>query len=49
MDKKLFADQKVLALKDPKRSFPIGTPLAVVKWRWVSKDETALPLICKFS
>ena len=35
---------RVVALKDPSRSFPIGQPLAVLKWRYSGKDETYVPL-----
>ncbi|PIL31308.1 hypothetical protein GSI_06006 [Ganoderma sinense ZZ0214-1] len=35
---------RVVALKDPSRSFPIGQPLAVLKWRYAGKDETYVPL-----
>ena len=39
---------RVVALKDPSRSFPIGQPLAVLKWRYAGKDETYVPLSSKF-
>ncbi|KAI0652552.1 hypothetical protein C8Q79DRAFT_1100874 [Trametes meyenii] len=35
---------RVIALKDPSRSFPVGQPLAVLKWRYSGKDETYVPL-----
>ncbi|TFK90054.1 hypothetical protein K466DRAFT_404978 [Polyporus arcularius HHB13444] len=35
---------RVVALKDASRSFPIGQPLAVLKWRYAGKDETYVPL-----
>lgn len=35
---------RVVALKDPSRSFPVGQPLAVLKWRYAGKDETYVPL-----
>ncbi|KAI8990663.1 hypothetical protein BD414DRAFT_484412 [Trametes punicea] len=35
---------RVVALKDPSRSFPVGQPLAVLKWRYSGKDETYVPL-----
>ena len=38
---------RVVALKDPSRSFPIGQPLAVLKWRYAGKDETYVPLSSK--
>ncbi|KIY45153.1 hypothetical protein FISHEDRAFT_49861, partial [Fistulina hepatica ATCC 64428] len=36
--------QRVIALKDPKRSFPVGQELGVLKWRYVGTDETRVPL-----
>lgn len=35
---------RVVALKDPSRSFPVGQALAVLKWRYSGKDETYVPL-----
>lgn len=37
-------EEKVVRLKDPKRAFPIGQSLAVLKWRYSGKDETYVPL-----
>ncbi|KZS93375.1 hypothetical protein SISNIDRAFT_80111 [Sistotremastrum niveocremeum HHB9708] len=36
--------ERIVALKDPSRSFPVGQPLAVVKWRYIGKDEVYSPL-----
>jgi hypothetical protein len=36
--------EKVVALKDPARPFPVGQSLAVVKWRYAGLDETYVPL-----
>jgi hypothetical protein len=36
--------EKVIALKDPSRAFPVGQALAVVKWRYAGKDESYVPL-----
>lgn len=36
--------ERVIALKDPSRSFPVGQALAVLKWRYSGKDETFVPL-----
>jgi len=36
--------ERVVALKDPSRAFPVGQPLAVLKWRYAGKDETYVPL-----
>lgn len=38
---------RVVALKDPSRSFPVGQALAVLKWRYSGKDETYVPLSSK--
>ncbi|EJD03484.1 uncharacterized protein FOMMEDRAFT_82189, partial [Fomitiporia mediterranea MF3/22] len=35
---------KVVALKDPSRAFPVGQSLAVLKWRYAGKDESLVPL-----
>lgn len=36
--------ERVIALKDPSRSFPVGQSLAVLKWRYAGKDESYVPL-----
>ncbi|OCH95720.1 hypothetical protein OBBRIDRAFT_766924 [Obba rivulosa] len=36
--------ERVVALKDPARGFPVGQSLAVLKWRYAGKDETYVPL-----
>ena len=36
--------ERVVALKDPSRSFPVGQSLAVLKWRYAGKDESYVPL-----
>jgi hypothetical protein len=35
---------KIIALKDPARSFPIGQGLGVLRWKLNTKDETFIPL-----
>lgn len=35
---------RVVALKDPGRSFPVGQPLGVLKWRYAGRDESFVPL-----
>lgn len=35
---------RVVALKDPSRAFPVGQSLAVLKWRYAGKDESYVPL-----
>ena len=36
--------ERIIALKDPSRSFPVGQSLAVLKWRYTGKDESYVPL-----
>lgn len=36
--------EKVIALKDTSRSFPVGQGLGVLRWRMTSKDESNVPL-----
>ena len=42
------ARERLVALKDPSRSFPVGQPLGVLRWRYVGKDESFVPLSSKF-
>jgi coatomer subunit delta len=35
---------RVVALKDPHRGFPVGQPLGVLKWRYAGRDESFVPL-----
>lgn len=39
--------ERVIALKDPSRTFPVGQSLAVLKWRYAGKDESYVPLSSK--
>ncbi|ORY23806.1 hypothetical protein BCR39DRAFT_548560 [Naematelia encephala] len=41
---KFTGSEKVIALKDPSRSFPVGQGLGVLRWRMTSKDESHVPL-----
>ena len=36
--------ERIVALKDPSRVFPLDQPLGVLKWRYTGKDETYVPL-----
>ncbi|KAK7062577.1 coatomer subunit delta [Paramarasmius palmivorus] len=36
--------ERVVALKDPSRTFPVGQSLAVLKWRYAGTDESNVPL-----
>jgi len=44
VDKKAWADSRVIKLKDAERGFPTKQGLAVLKWRLTSKDETLIPI-----
>jgi hypothetical protein len=35
---------RIVALKDPSRAFPVGQALAVLKWRYSGRDESLVPL-----
>ncbi|TPX72001.1 hypothetical protein CcCBS67573_g05988 [Chytriomyces confervae] len=43
VDKNLFATG-VIGLRDPTRPFPVNQALPIVKWRFLSKDDSHLPL-----
>jgi len=40
--------ERVVALKDPARGFPVNQPLGVLKWRYSGKDEIYVPLSSMF-
>ena len=44
IDKALHASDGILGLKDPNRPFPMGSPLGILKWRYQTRDESAVPL-----
>ena len=41
---KFSGSEKIIALKDATRSFPVGQGLGVLRWRMTSKDESKVPL-----
>eukprot|EP01098_Paradermamoeba_levis_P004099 TRINITY_DN1787_c0_g1_i1.p1 TRINITY_DN1787_c0_g1~~TRINITY_DN1787_c0_g1_i1.p1 ORF type:complete len:505 (+),score=139.55 TRINITY_DN1787_c0_g1_i1:145-1659(+) len=43
INKALFAQEHVLALKDPPHAFPAGSSLRLLKWRAQTKDESWIP------
>lgn len=49
VDRTLFATQHLIGLKDSSKPFPTtqvsSNPIAVLRWRYVSKDETAAPIL----
>eukprot|EP00735_Rhodelphis_limneticus_P009569 TRINITY_DN2820_c0_g1::TRINITY_DN2820_c0_g1_i1::g.5768::m.5768 TRINITY_DN2820_c0_g1::TRINITY_DN2820_c0_g1_i1::g.5768 ORF type:complete len:541 (-),score=153.12,sp/Q5ZL57/COPD_CHICK/41.06/5e-134,Adap_comp_sub/PF00928.16/6.4e-28,Clat_adaptor_s/PF01217.15/0.00022 TRINITY_DN2820_c0_g1_i1:103-1680(-) len=44
INKQMFSDNSVLALKDPRRPFPLNSALSVLRWRMQTKDESEVPL-----
>jgi hypothetical protein len=44
IDKNLFKNNSVIGLRDPSKSFPIGTDIGVLKWRFQTQEETEIPL-----
>ena len=38
------AGEKIVALKDSARAFPVGQALGVLKWRYDGTDESYVPL-----
>ncbi len=43
-DKALFAAESCIALKDASKTFPVGNPVGVLRWRKASKDADFAPL-----
>jgi hypothetical protein len=48
VDRVLFRNENVVQMGDPSRSFPINQPLEVVRWRYITQDETSIPLSSKY-
>ncbi|EXX69863.1 uncharacterized protein OCT59_005385 [Rhizophagus irregularis] len=44
VDKKLFSSDSIIALKNSTKGFPVNQPLGVLRWRYITKDETVIPL-----
>ncbi|MGH0148265.1 UNVERIFIED_CONTAM: hypothetical protein FKN15_046437 [Acipenser sinensis] len=44
VDKKLFAADSVIGLKNPEKSFPLNNDVGVLKWRLQSTEESHIPL-----
>ncbi|PWN50437.1 hypothetical protein IE53DRAFT_379761 [Violaceomyces palustris] len=44
VDKNKWASDREVTLKDPRRPFPVNQSLGVLRWRMVTKDETAMPI-----
>lgn len=39
-----FGSERIIALADTSRAFPIGQSIAVLRWRYTGKDESYVPL-----
>ena len=48
VDKNLFKNNSVIGLRDPSKSFPIGTDVGVLKWRFQTQEETEIPLTSRY-
>ncbi|XP_067639810.1 coatomer subunit delta [Eurosta solidaginis] len=44
VDKELFKTRSIIGLKNPAKPFPLNTDVGVLKWRFITQDEAAIPL-----
>ncbi|CDW96679.1 hypothetical protein [Sporisorium scitamineum] len=44
VDKAAWSSDRIIAPRDARKPFPVNQSLGVLRWRMVTKDETALPL-----
>ncbi|KIS69964.1 coatomer subunit delta [Mycosarcoma maydis] len=44
IDKAAWSSDRIVAPRDARKPFPVNQSLGVLRWRMVTKDETALPL-----
>ncbi|KAG0210569.1 Coatomer subunit delta [Mortierella sp. GBA30] len=44
VNKVLFNSEKVIAFRDSSKEFPLNTATGVLRWRFISKDESSIPL-----
>jgi len=44
IDKELFRGRNIIGLKNPAKPFPLNTGVGVLKWRFQTQDESAMPL-----
>ena len=44
-----FGEERIIALADASRGFPVGQSIAVLRWRYAGKDESYVPLTSKRS
>lgn len=47
IDKDLFRNKSQIGLKNPAKPFPLNTDVGVLKWRYTTQDESAIPLTSK--
>lgn len=47
VDKELFKTKGLIGLKNPAKPFPLNTDVGVLKWRYQTQDESAIPLTSK--
>lgn len=47
VDKELFKTHSIIGLKNPAKPFPMNTDVGVLKWRYVTQDDAAIPLTSK--
>lgn len=47
VDKELFKSSGQIGLKNPTKPFPINTDVGVLKWRYQTQEESAIPLTSK--
>ena len=48
VDKKLFASNGIVALKDQAKPFPVKQDIGVLKWRFQTQDDAFMPLSSTF-
>lgn len=48
IDKELFRSKNQIGLKNPAKPFPLNTDVGVLKWRFTTQDESAVPLTSEF-
>lgn len=44
VDKELFKTSGQIGLKNPAKPFPINTDVGVLKWRYQTQEDSAIPL-----
>lgn len=44
VDKELFKSSGQIGLKNPTKPFPMNTDVGVLKWRYQTQEESAIPL-----